>query len=115
MRRVGPSPFDSMKRRSTVVTFVPDMKGQAPKPLAFAGGFSMKVVCLWYAWLIEKLSLRFDGETDDDFRERAERTARIVRVLVSACLRNRCVQKYIADPSIPQWSVESVLRNPTVR
>ena len=39
----------------------------------------------------------------------------MVRVLVSACLRNRCVQKYITAPSIPQWSVESVLRNPTVR
>ncbi len=36
-------------------------------------------------------------------------------MLVSACLQNRCVQEYIADPNIPQWSVGSVRRNPTVR
>jgi hypothetical protein len=64
---------------------------------------------------VELPSLRFDGETDEDFRLRAERVARIAQVLVTACLKNRCMQTYIADPNLPILTVESVLRNPTVR
>ena len=91
------------------------MRKDRHRTSCICGRFFDEGCLLWYACFIEKLSLRFDGETDDAFRERAEQTARIVRVLVSACFRNRCVQEYIADPRIPQWFVESVLRNPTVR
>lgn len=60
-------------------------------------------------------SLRFDGESDDAFRARAERAAGLAKVLVAACLENECVRQYIDDPQLPQYSVESVLRNPIVR
>ena len=60
------------------------------------------------------LSLRFDGESDDEFRARAERALRIAKVLVSACLANRCMLRYIADPSLP-YTEESVRLSPTVR
>lgn len=59
-------------------------------------------------------TLRFDGETDDAFRARAERAATIAKVLVQAALRNACVQRLIADPAMP-YTVESVTRSPTVR
>jgi hypothetical protein len=59
-------------------------------------------------------SLRFDGESDDAFRRRAERVGRIARLLVEACLRNRAVQEMIADPSLP-YTEESVRRYPIVR
>ena len=63
---------------------------------------------------ITSLSLRFDGESDPEFRARAERTARIATVLIAACLTNRCMRSYIDDPSSP-YTAESVVRNPTVR
>ena len=60
-------------------------------------------------------SLRFAGESDDEFRLRAERAGRIAKVLVDACLGNRCVQEYVADAALPEWTVESVRVSPTVR
>lgn len=36
-------------------------------------------------------------------------------MLVAACLRNVCMRTYIEDPSLPQYTAESVLRSPTVR
>jgi hypothetical protein len=59
--------------------------------------------------------LRFAGETDDELRLRAVRAAQIAKVLVGASLANRCVQKYIADPALPEWTLESVRVSPTVR
>jgi hypothetical protein len=59
--------------------------------------------------------LRIAGESDDAFRDRAERAARIAKVLVEASLANRCVQDYIADPALPEWTLESVRVSPTVR
>lgn len=61
------------------------------------------------------LQLRFDGETDDDFRARAERAANIARVLVDACLANECMQQHIADESLPCITEESARRSPIVR
>lgn len=60
-------------------------------------------------------SVRFDGESDADFRVRADRAGRIAHVLVAACLKNACIRSYIDDPSLPQITLLSVLRNPTVR
>lgn len=59
--------------------------------------------------------LRFLGESDADFRRRAERAGRIAKLLVEACLANRCVQEYIADPAWSEWTCESVRVSPTVR
>lgn len=59
-------------------------------------------------------SLRFDGESDDAFRARAERAGRLARVLVDACLRNKAVQEMIADPTLP-YTEGSLRRNPIVR
>lgn len=59
--------------------------------------------------------MRFDGETDSAFRQRAERTLRIAKVLVEACLANECTRAYIADPSLPMYTIESVRRDPIVR
>lgn len=58
-------------------------------------------------------SLRFDGESDDAFRARAERAGRIARALVEACLRNKTVREMIAA-SRP-YSEESLRRHPIVR
>ena len=60
------------------------------------------------------LELRFDGESDDEFRVRAERAVRVAKVLVSACLANRCMLRYIADPSLP-YTEDSIRVSPTVR
>lgn len=60
-------------------------------------------------------SLRLDGETDDAFRERAERAGRYAKLLVDHCLANHCVQLYMADPSLPLWTEEHCRRSPTVR
>jgi len=60
-------------------------------------------------------TLRLAGESDDEFRSRAERVGRIGRVLVEACLANRCVQEFIADPAWPEWNRDSVRASPTVR
>jgi hypothetical protein len=61
-----------------------------------------------------ELKLRFDGETDQQFRRRAERAAVIARVLVRAALENACVQDMIADPSLP-YTEKSVRKNPPLR
>ena len=59
-------------------------------------------------------SLRFPGETDADFRRRAEHALRVAKVLVEACLSNRCMQRYMADPTLP-YTEEDVRISPTVR
>lgn len=59
--------------------------------------------------------LRFPGESDDDFRDRAERVGVIARLLVEACLANECMQQYIADDTLPCMTEDSVRRSPTVR
>jgi len=61
------------------------------------------------------LNLRSPGESDDEFRTRAERAGRIAKLLVDSSLGNRCVQEYLADPALPDWTVESVRVSPTVR
>jgi len=60
-------------------------------------------------------TLRLAGESDDEFRSRAERTGRIAKLLVEASLANRCVRDYIADPALPEWTLENVRVCPTVR
>lgn len=65
--------------------------------------------------LLLPLNLRIDGENDDEFRTRAERSGRIARVLVTASLANRCVQEYLADESLPYWTEQAVRNSPTVR
>lgn len=67
-----------------------------------------------YSFFIQSESLRFDGENDGDFRNRVERAGRVAKILVSACLQNACMQKYIADPAMP-FTVESVHAHPTLR
>ncbi len=59
-------------------------------------------------------SLRFLGESDEDFRRRAERVARIARLLVERCLQNRAVQEMIADPSLA-YTEDFFRRSPVVR
>jgi len=59
-------------------------------------------------------SLRFDGETDDQFLQRAKRAAKIARLLIDACLQNECVQDYLADNSV-LLDEKSVKANPIVR
>lgn len=59
--------------------------------------------------------LRFDGESDAEFRARAEKAAVMAKVLSDACLANRCVQSYIADPALPFWTEDYARRSPTVR
>jgi hypothetical protein len=60
------------------------------------------------------LSLRFPDESEGDFRRRAERALWVAKLLVDACLKNRCMQQYIADPALP-YTAESVRVSPTVR
>jgi len=57
-------------------------------------------------------TLRFAGETDAEFRTRAERAGRIARVLADACLENRLVQRLIAEG---RQTISDCVRNPTVR
>ncbi len=57
-------------------------------------------------------SLRLSGETDDEFRQRAERAARVAHVLIAGCLANRRVQELLADGSLTERECRS---NPTVR
>jgi hypothetical protein len=59
-------------------------------------------------------TLRIDGETDDAFRDRAKRAVHIAHVLVEACLANRRMREFIADPTMP-YSEASVRSHPTVR
>ena len=58
--------------------------------------------------------MRFDGESDDDFRVRAEQAGKIATVLVAACLKNECMRAYLDDPTTLH-TVESIRRSPTVR
>ena len=60
-------------------------------------------------------SLRLSGEGDEAFQARAERMAVYARVLINAALANECVQDYIADPNLPQWTEASQRRSPIVR
>jgi hypothetical protein len=41
-------------------------------------------------------SLRLEGESDADFGDRAERTAKYAKILVDAALANHCIQSLIA-------------------
>lgn len=61
------------------------------------------------------LTLRFSGESDSEFRTRARRAARIARVLVEACIRNECVQTYLADVELPFFTEPSIRQAPIVR
>ena len=58
--------------------------------------------------------LRWPGETDQEFRIRAERMVLIAKTLIDAALANYCIQQFIADPQLP-YSIEHERRNPTVR
>ncbi len=60
-------------------------------------------------------TLRFSGESDDEFRARAERAGRIAKHLVEACLANWCTQDYIADPALPHYTEATVRVSPIVR
>lgn len=60
-------------------------------------------------------SLRLDGESDADFRQRAERAGRIGRILIDASLANACLRTYIDDPQRPAYTEESVRQHPIVR
>ena len=60
-------------------------------------------------------TLRFVGESDDEFRTRAEHAGRIAKLLVEACLANRCTQDYIADPAQPHYTEAAVRASPIVR
>ena len=59
-------------------------------------------------------SIRLPGESDDKFRARAIRAVSIAKVLVEACLQNRCMRQYIEDPALP-YSERAVREKPTVR
>jgi hypothetical protein len=59
-------------------------------------------------------SLRFTGESDDEFRQRAERTGRYARILVDAAVANHCIREFIDDPEMP-YTEEGQRRAPTVR
>lgn len=60
------------------------------------------------------MRLRFEGESDEEFRQRVERTAAIAKVLIQAALENVHVRQIIADPSLPQTE-DGIRRNPPVR
>ncbi len=57
-------------------------------------------------------SLRLPGETDDEFRTRAERAGTIARMLVDACLQNQQIRKLIEEGTL---TVDVCRRHPTVR
>jgi hypothetical protein len=94
----------AVKRHSERVPLAP--RGQG-KPVCVRG-----TVPAWYRWAVR--SLRFPGESDEEFRSRAERAGRIARALVEACLRNAAIQAMIADPSLP-YTEEYFRRCPAVR
>jgi hypothetical protein len=56
--------------------------------------------------------MRSPGETDDEFRKRAEHAGLIARFLVAACLENQLVQRLIAGG---RQTTADCIRNPTVR
>jgi len=59
--------------------------------------------------------LRFPDETDTEFHQRAEQAGKYARVLVDACLSNRCVQEYADDPESPLLAIEDLQNHPIVR
>ena len=61
------------------------------------------------------LTLRFDDESDEQFRARAERSATIARVLVEASLANQCVQRMLATAEPIRLDETDIRRNPIVR
>ena len=61
-----------------------------------------------------EIRIRLDGETDDQFRDRVERMARIATVLVHAALESVSVQQMIADGTLPQ-TAQAVRENPSLR
>lgn len=61
------------------------------------------------------LELRFNDESDGEFRDRAKRALRIARVLVEACLANACIQEYVAADDLPFYTTEAMRKSPIVR
>ena len=59
-------------------------------------------------------SLRFPGETDGQFQERAERVVLYAKALIDAALANADIRRFIADPTLP-YTVEGERQSPTVR
>ena len=57
-------------------------------------------------------TLRFVGETDDEFRERATRADTVARILVRACLANRQVKDLLADGV---YRMDELQRSPIIR
>ncbi|TWT51726.1 hypothetical protein KOR42_34130 [Thalassoglobus neptunius] len=60
-------------------------------------------------------SVRYTGESDTDFRRRAEKAASIARLLVERCFANECVQDYLADEELPLWDEVKLRSEPVVR
>ena len=60
-------------------------------------------------------TLRLPDETDSEFRQRAEQAGQYARVLVDACLSNRCVQEYADDPELPLLAIEDFQKHPIIR
>jgi hypothetical protein len=60
-------------------------------------------------------SLRFAGESDDEFRSRAERAAKYAKLLIDAALTNHEIRALIADARHPEWTEAGERENPTVR
>jgi len=81
--------------------------GRKPRPEFLTGG-------RLYVFIAPVHSLRIDGESDVEFRRRAERAGRTAHVLVEAGLANRCIQDFIHAPEVP-YTVETVRRGPDVR
>lgn len=57
-------------------------------------------------------TLRFVGETDDEFRERAKRAHTVARILVHACLNNDQVKDLLADGV---YRMDELRRSPIIR
>ena len=60
-------------------------------------------------------SLRFDGESESEFRSRAVSMLNCARALVEACIQNECVQQYLQDASLNDYTVEKLQSDPVVR
>lgn len=60
-------------------------------------------------------SLRFAGETDDAFRDRAERAAKYAKLLIDSALANHAIRALITDVRYPLWTEAGERANPTVR
>ena len=57
-------------------------------------------------------TLRLDGETDQEFRSRAEQAASIAQALVAGCLANHQIKQMILEGQLTE---DIVRRSPTVR